>query len=286
MIDLQYICYNWLPLMADHILDMPEQIYCDAGTSRLHSGIQFDPYAVRSNDYVFVKTDYIASGEFEKVYLNRIVHPFHLITGVSDYKIEECQSYKNIIKRPNLLSWTCVNPPVVLNKKIRPVLIGFQEPDRPGGDLNLLNKIAASRKNFNQKKDKIFLPFHGQTNQKRQEKIEFLSNLDFVKTQDKRQDIESYYDSISKHKFCICLEGNGPDTHRISEVILAGSIPVIDSKAVKSILDTHDIDYVFVDDFYNFSHEFFNNVLREQYDTEKNNKIINIEYNINFIKNY
>ena len=283
-LDLKYICYNWLPLISDHVLDFSETVYHNANTSRLHDKEDFNPYMVRHGDFIFVKTDYIMSGEFESLYLNKIIQPFHLITGISDYKIEECQSYENIIKRPNLLSWTCVNPPNMLNDKIKPVLIGFQEPDRPGGNLNLLNNIAANRKNFNQKKDKIFLPFHGQTNQKREEKIKFISSLDFVESQDKKQDLESYYNSISEHKFCVCLEGNGPDTHRISEVILAGSIPVIDSRYVKVIFDMHDIDYVFVDDFHSLSQELFKDVLKRRYDIEKNNKIIDIEYNINFIK--
>jgi hypothetical protein len=33
---------------------------------------------------------------------------------------------------------------------------------------------------------------------------------------------------ISKHKFVVCQRGNGVDTHRVCEVLLMGSVPVIE----------------------------------------------------------
>jgi hypothetical protein len=34
--------------------------------------------------------------------------------------------------------------------------------------------------------------------------------------------------AISSHKFVICMRGNGLDTHRFCEILLMGSVPVVE----------------------------------------------------------
>ena len=82
---VKLICYNWMPTIADHVLDMPEQMYNSVGTSRQHKIDTFNPYSVKDGDLIFVKTDFIVNGTFEKLYLDKIFKRFSLITGVSSY---------------------------------------------------------------------------------------------------------------------------------------------------------------------------------------------------------
>ena len=60
--DLTFICYNWMPCVADHVLDLQESFYRSAGVSRLHSSDTFDPSKVQDGDLIFVKTDFIFNG--------------------------------------------------------------------------------------------------------------------------------------------------------------------------------------------------------------------------------
>ena len=39
----EYICYNWMPCISDHVLDLSEEYYNTAGVSRMHSCNVFDP---------------------------------------------------------------------------------------------------------------------------------------------------------------------------------------------------------------------------------------------------
>jgi hypothetical protein len=41
-------------------------------------------------------------------------------------------------------------------------------------------------------------------------------------------DFDSYLDNIYNHKFVVCPEGNGIDTHRIWECLYMGTIPLVE----------------------------------------------------------
>jgi hypothetical protein len=40
---------------------------------------------------------------------------------------------------------------------------------------------------------------------------------------------------LSKHKFVICQAGNGVDTHRVCEVLLMGSVPVVEHSGLDTL---------------------------------------------------
>ena len=62
----------------------------------------------------------------------------------------------------------------------------------------------------------ICIPYHGNTHGSRTLEPT-LSKLPF----------EDYMTEIGKHKFVVSLRGNGLDTHRVCEILLMGSVPVI-----------------------------------------------------------
>jgi hypothetical protein len=83
---LKYICYNWFGTIANHCLDCSSEEYKRVGVTKLHDGA-LTPELVKPNDIVFVKTDFVYNGIFQRDYLPKITNPFILITGGSDYQV-------------------------------------------------------------------------------------------------------------------------------------------------------------------------------------------------------
>ena len=62
------VCYNWMPLVADHCIDYPPEFYVNWGVKRLHDKECFQPTDIdniKENDIIFVKTDFIIHEEFK-----------------------------------------------------------------------------------------------------------------------------------------------------------------------------------------------------------------------------
>lgn len=284
---VEFICYNWMPLIADHVMDIPEEFYKNAGTSRLHNIDDFNPYSVKDDDLIFVKTDFIVNGLFADKMLDKIYKRFSIITGVSSYHIgrDGGDGYKKILNHPNLNKWICTNPPDIENEKIVPIPIGFEEPDRPGGDQNLFNKICQKRKRYEEKKDMIFLPYHTpSTNFQREKLVEYLGSLPFVYVQKEKQSINDYYHTLNEYKFVIGLEGSGPDIHRNYETMLVGSIPIGKKNIIEKVFSFHNADGVFLNSWNELNEETFADILLKKYNISNNDKFLKVQNHISLIR--
>ena len=284
---MKYICYNWMPTIADHILDIPEKFYKDAGTSRLHDIDNFNPYAVRDDDLIFVKTDFVINGHFFTNFLDKIYCRFNLITGVSSYNIgrDGGDSYKKILNHPNLIKWICTNPPEEKSDKIVPIPIGFQEPDRPGGNQDLLEQIQQQRTPFDEKEDGIFLPYHDlTTNPDRAQLFQALSKLPFVHAQTQKQDLIEYYTSLDKYKFVIGLEGRGPDIHRNYETLLVGAVPISIKNVIQHVFELHQVGGVFLNNWGELDNNLFNSLTETSYNIARNDAFLTLEKHVSHVK--
>jgi len=246
-----FINYNWMPTIADHVLDLDESFYIGAGVSRLHNIDSFDPDLVNEGDVIFVKTDFIFNGQFQNLILPKIKNPFKLISAISSYHIgSNNNSYLKILNSDKLIRWSCTNPPEVDNDKIIPLPIGFEEKERDGGNQELLRAKRESRTPFNQKKDKVLLPHHTlNTNPERKKLFESLQSLDFVESQSSRLEFSDYLDKVNEYKYVICLEGSGPDVHRNYECLLVESIPINIKNTIKTVFDYHDLPSLFLNNW-------------------------------------
>jgi hypothetical protein len=206
-----HLCYNRLPLLANIVYDVN---YTNSGVSPQHEYPYKQNFA--NGDVVFVKTDLL-----EWFLSNRVINnPITLITGVSDITPEQCD---RIIDNPNILQWIGCNIPVS-HPKIKKVLIGVGEPERMNGNHETLKKLHHSRKLWEDKKDEICVPFHGNTHKSRI--IEpTLPNLPF----------EEYMSAMNEYRFVICMRGNGLDTHRFSEILLMGSVPIVETSPLDDL---------------------------------------------------
>ena len=245
-----FICYNWMPTVADHCLDHSEHFYQWAGVSRLHNHDDINPKNIKENDVVFVKTDEIYNGNFQKNILPRIKNKFTLISGISSYNIGSNGdlSYLDIVNNSRVKYWFCTNPPDVDTDKIIPLPIGFEERERDGGNQEVLKKHWDDKMCWGDKSDLYYLPYHTTiTNPLRNQHIKHLASLDFVHVEKDKLPFDQYLEHMGRYKFIICLEGSGYDTHRNYESLLVGSVPIMIDSPVRKIYDRYSLPSVFLE---------------------------------------
>jgi hypothetical protein len=210
------LSYNRLPLLANVVYDAD---YKDVTVKAQHSYPFHHPF--EDGDVVFVKTDFLPW------FLNMLKTDigdsrFVLVTGVSDRtpSKEECEA---VLKNQRILFWIGCNIPYT-HHRIQKILIGVGEPSTPSGNLPLLKSLHEGRVPWNQKKDSICIPYHGDTHSSRT-RTPTLPKLPY----------EDYMCEISKYKYVIVMRGSGMDTHRFSEVLLMGSVPIVQSSPLDDL---------------------------------------------------
>tara|TARA_R100000664_G_C2752182_1_gene139482 strand:- start:585 stop:1454 length:870 start_codon:yes stop_codon:yes gene_type:complete len=283
-----FINYNWMPLAADHVIDLSDDFYHSNGVTRLHSQNTFDPLHVKNNDIIFVKTDFIVNGFFVDKILDKIYNRFNLITGVSSYHLgrDGGDSYLKILNHPALNKWFCTNPPNIENSKIIPLPIGFEEKERAGGNQETIRNAHKNKTPFSEKINKILLPHHTLgTNPERAKLYSFLKDLPFVDTQEEKLPFDQYLELANKYKFVICLEGSGPDVHRNYETLLVGSVPINKKNVIEKVFDYHKCCGIFVDEWKSLNQDKFDEISGSSYDFENVNKFLKVEYHMEHIRN-
>ena len=202
----KHMCYNRLPLLANVVYDVN---YAAPGISPQHTYPYHDP--VRPGDVVFVKTD------LPDWYLNhrKIYASITLVTGVSDLSPSP-SACRQILANPWITKWIGCNI-TVSHPKIVKMPIGVGEPGRENGDHETLLRLHHERIPWEAKQSDVCVPWYTKENHSSRTMAPTLPKFEF----------EDYMREISKHRFVVCPRGNGVDTHRVSEVLLMGSVPVI-----------------------------------------------------------
>tara|TARA_R110000824_G_scaffold55821_1_gene153489 strand:- start:1317 stop:2159 length:843 start_codon:yes stop_codon:yes gene_type:complete len=245
------INYNFMTLPAKFCLDMSDVFYKNAGVGRVNKN-GFELIKLKDFDVIFVKTDFIYSGEFQRRFLNSINKKFILISGVSSYSIDEGDpTYQDILKNPYLMKWFCTNPPLIPHHKLEGLPIGFEEREREGGNIETLNYFYENNNLWDSKYNKIYIPYHSNTFSSRNKIIEELSTKEFVDMEPNRLNFKDYLNKMSKYKFVLSLRGAGWDCHRHYEALLVGSVPIMDGGPILElfkknslpVLDISEIDY-------------------------------------------
>ena len=95
-----------MTLPAEFCLDMSDIFYKNAGVSKVNTN-GFELVKLEDFDILFVKTDFIYNGEFQRRFLDSINKKFILISGVSSYSVDEVhRSYKDILNNHYLINKT------------------------------------------------------------------------------------------------------------------------------------------------------------------------------------
>jgi len=286
------ICYNWTPLVADYVIDYPQEFYENWGVKRLHDKenmIISDIDEMEENDVIFVKTDFIVNGQFQNEVMSKIKTPFNLITAASSYVIERDmetpESYKEILNNEYLQNWFCTNPPKEENDKLHCLPVGFSEPNRLKSNQKMLKRIQKNRKLFEEKANLFFLPYHNpNTNKERQKISTNLKKNEFVHTMPGKTSIEPYLRLMDSYRFILCIQGSGDDTHRLYESLLVGSVPITINCTIKKIFDEYNLPGIFINSWEELDMEFYKEISAREYDFSGVENFLKAQTHANKIK--
>jgi hypothetical protein len=127
-----------------------------------------------------------------------------------------------------------LNTSLIVNLHVLP--IGIANSQWKHGDLNTLVEIINSS---NEKQNEIYFNFNIGTNVKKRQLCydTFIDKIDFIKSKNSQNE---YLKCLSSHKYCICPEGNGLDTHRFWECLYLKVIPI----CLKNVITEYYSNYL------------------------------------------
>jgi len=171
-----------------------------------------------------------------------------LVTGEGDLP---CDKKMQSIVPKNVAHWFAQNV-TALHSNVTAIPIGLGSPH---SHVTLkADEILASRVPWLEKDRMLYVNFRPNTNWG-ERKLAY-DHFAHVSLTEKWVKFESPYDEISndnflkslvRHRFVLCPPGNGVDTHRMWETLLAGAIPVV--KRSPAMEAFRDLPVLFVDDF-------------------------------------
>jgi len=229
--------------------------------------------SIGDNNKIFYCDTHNVNDFFDSI---KFDHDFILVSHNSDGKVTKTpkETDADFNKKPkNLKKWFAQN--VCVEDEIMVSLpIGLENSEwfpninKIGQMINKLN----SEKYF---KNTLYVNHNINTNIKERElPYKLFSNKDYVTCVSGHNglDYENYIDNIYNHKFVLCPEGNGTDTHRTWECLYMDTIPIEKRNINNSFYD--DLPICFVDKWDDITEEFLN---------EEYNRITKIKYNLSKI---
>jgi len=265
VMDPKFLYYDYIPTLADHVIDFPKKRYTDWGITPKHGYPQFDVNNVKDNDVIFVKTDLLP--QFFNHLYGRIKRRFILLTGVAGMDI--CHGAVKFLEEGKIIRWIGCNLCFQHPKAVK-IPIAFEEPERrrggpstgEGGDQQLLSELYDGRRVVGEKTCKLLVTHIGNTHASRGQVKALFAGKEFTHFVGK-MDFESYMKTIDEYRFVLCPRGSGTDTHRFWEVLLMGSIPVVEKDGLWDLYD--NFPCIIVDEFADVSQELLESyVLNEE----------------------
>jgi len=223
----------------------------------------FDIKKLKSINIVYLHTMY--KDRFFELIKN-LDNKFIIVTHNSDTNINNIDNLpKNVIK------WYSQNVNIK-DDRLESIPIGL-ENSRWFTDIGKQNKILNKLKNSKNIKKLLYINHNINTNLK--ERIipyELLKNESFVTIENGLNGYfyDNYIDNIYNHKFVICPEGNGIDTHRKWETLYLNTIPIEKRNINSSFYE--DLPICLVNNWNEINEDFLN----KEYD-----RINNSDWNLN-----
>lgn len=206
-------------------------------------------------------------------FLNNInfKHDFILITHNSDYKItvEDLPS--------NLKHWFAQNV-CIKHPKIESIPIGL-ENSQWFPEIGKINKMKDKIKEERNFKNLLYINHNISTNyNERYKPYQLFRDKPFATCVEGKngEGFDSYLDNLYNHKFVLCPEGNGTDTHRTWECLYIGTIP-IEKRNINNSFYT-DLPICFVDDWEEINEDFLNSEYERIKNSEFNLDKLNFDY--------
>lgn len=217
-------------------------------------------FKLNEGDVIFCNSDYLEV--LFKSLKNKKIKNLKLISHQSDRTIDK----KIFQKMPSSIAkWYSINVNFS-DPRLIPIPIGLANKMY---EKNLNPEKYSEELNYEDKIEKIYLNFNPSTNYYIRQNIiqKYKSNSDFhFNKKNLRND--KYMSDLSKYRYILCPPGNGIDTHRFWEALIAGSTPV----ALKSLNYNSfgNLNAIFLNNFENISLEKLNNIKKAK-TTDLNN---------------
>lgn len=184
----------------------------------------------------------------------------------------------------NLIKWYSQNVDVE-HKKIESIPIGL-ENSMWFTDIRKLDKIDQKSKEPKLHTNLLYVCHNIRTNPtQRTEPYQIFNGLNWVTMEHgvNGNNFDNYLNKLHSHKFVLCPEGNGIDTHRTWETLYVGSIPIEKSNLNNKFYT--DLPICFVDKWSDITEEFLNKEYQRITNTKWNLEKLNFDYWGNKIKN-
>jgi hypothetical protein len=268
-----FIFYNFLPSISDHIIDVKYR------NRKVHHN--YPPFIIdniKDGDTIFVKTDFLP--DFFNNKFNLIKSKFFLITGVAGLDVDI--KFKKYLESDKIIKWLGTNIPFK-HEKIVKLPIGFQENELPGGNQNLLRKLYNIKSLFSNKKNKLLVTNMGKTHNSRNKINDIFIDKHFVDILKDRLDFENFVNKINEYKFVLAPRGRGNDTHRFWEILLVGSVPVVETSGLDDLYNKFPC--IIVSDFKDVNENLLNNFKIDMEKIKNIETYLFVENIIKLIKN-
>lgn len=189
---------------------------------------------VKENSSIFVKTDYLP---LFYILSKNIKEKFVLVTHNSDYLTnlltdEQCNELLSKCK------WFGQNNN---NNRINSIPIGIANAQYPHGNPDNIFRLLPSNSDdlyklfYKSRLNMVFMSIKTDTNKKvRETALKHFTKLGIVNNNNLAW--HEYICVLQNTYFCVCPEGNGPDTHRIWEALYSGCIPIALSTTTPDLL--------------------------------------------------
>ena len=214
-------------------------------------------FDLKENYVIFCNTEYL---EILFTKLNKVnnLNNLKLITQWSDRPITK----KLFNQKPKCISNWYASHVDYSHENLHPIPLGLS------GDYSSKNLLKKHFVDFYKlesqpnKENLLYVNFQQNTNNKIRERIlDNFSQYSWVKIDAPNKNLTEYLYSLASSKFVLCPFGNGYDTHRLWEVLYAGSIPVVENHITYEA--TKDLPVLKIDSFNNLSEEKLNNFYNE-----------------------
>jgi hypothetical protein len=225
----------------------------------------------------FIKTDFL--NHFVLHIRPYLKQKYKIITGYSDYTIPSggAGNFRALLNDNLLVGWYGYNI-IMDHPKLKPIPLGIPpklwlELGRQAGNHELFIRQLSKflQKPMQYKKKLIYWGSLGDTNSSRRDVYNIVRKME-IATITGRRDYKDYLNDLKQHKFAICPEGNGIDTHRIWESIYFQAIPIIKKNAYMNSYKK-DFSILYVNDWselIDFTDDFLNEKFQKM--TNKNHK--------------
>lgn len=197
----------------------------------------------RAGGVVFCKIDEVMRF-FERVRLTR--RRVVLVTGQGDFP---CDAWRQGFLPANVDRWFATNV-TAAHPRVEALPLGLGSPE--SGTTLAEGQILGGRALNAPRDGWLYVNFRPDTNRAvRGPVFDFFRNLgaDWVTFDPpgERGDNGKFLDRILRHRFVLCPPGNGVDTHRMWEALVAGAVPVVlKSQAMEPF---RDLPVLFVEDY-------------------------------------